>query len=92
MTTGALLADQIDGTRQWTLKLLADIRGDDWTYQPQPGVAHALWLCGHLACAQELLLFQRCLGKSVLDAEFLAHFPIGGLIKSAGEQLESRGL
>jgi uncharacterized damage-inducible protein DinB len=85
MTTGEVLADQIDWTREWTLKLIADLQGDDWTYQPQPGMQHALWLCGHLACAQELLLFQRCLSQSVLDAGFLTHFPIGGPIKSAGE-------
>lgn len=83
MTTSELLADQIDKTREWTLKLIADLGGDDWTYQPQPGFQHALWLCGHLACAHELLLFQRCLDRSVLDPDFLAHFSIGGPVKSA---------
>ncbi len=85
MTTGKVLADKIEKTREWTLKLIADLEGDDWTYQPQPGFQHALWLCGHMACAQELLLFQRCLDRPVLDAGFLAHFPIGGPILSAGE-------
>ena len=85
MTTGEVLADQIEKTREWTLKLIADLAGDDWTYQPRPGFQHALWLCGHLACAQELLLFQRCLNRPVLDAGFLAHFPIGGPILPAGE-------
>ncbi len=85
MTTGELLADQIRETREWTLKLLADVVGDDWIWQPQPGLQHALWICGHLACAQELLLFQRCLGRSVLDGDFLSHFPIGGPIKSGAE-------
>ncbi len=85
MTTGEVLAGQIDKTREWTLLLIADLTGDDWTYQPQAGFQHALWLCGHLACAQELLLFQRCLNRPVLEAGFLTHFPIGGPIKSAGE-------
>ena len=85
MTTGQVLADQIQRTREWTLKLLTDIDGDDWTAQLQPGFQHALWICGHLACAQGTLLFQRCLGQSVLDPEFCGHFPIGGAIKSAGE-------
>ena len=58
MTTGELLANQIEKTREWTLKLIADLEGDDWLHQPQPGFQHALWLCGHLACAQELLLFR----------------------------------
>ncbi len=85
MTTCELLADQIEKTRDWTLKLIADLEGDDWLHQPQPGFQHALWLCGHMACAQELLLFQRCLNRPVLDPGFLAHFPIGAEIKSAGE-------
>ena len=85
MTTGQVLADQIEKTREWTLMLLSDIDGDDWTVQLQPGMQHALWICGHLACAQGALLFQRCLGRSVLDAEFCGHFPIGAAIKSASE-------
>ena len=85
MTTGEVLAEQIGGTRDWTLKLLADLAGDDWIWQPQPGFQHALWICGHLACAQELLLFQRCLGRTVLDPDFLGHFPIGRAIKSGSE-------
>lgn len=85
MTTGELLADQARRTREWTLMVLAGFEGNDWTYQPQPGLQHALWLCGHLACAQETLIFQRCLGKSVLDPAFRAHFGIGGPIESADE-------
>lgn len=52
MTHADLLAQQMDDTRDWTLKLLDDLQGDDWTFQPRPGMAHALWLCGHLAFAQ----------------------------------------
>ena len=85
MNTGQLLAEQMRGTRDWTLRLLEGLEGDDWTFQPQPGVQHVLWLCGHLAVAQELLLFQRCLNRSVMEEGFAAHFPIGGPIKSASE-------
>jgi len=81
-----LLADQLDRTREWTLRLIADIKGDDWFFQPAPGLAHPLWLCGHLAGSQDLLVIVRCLGKpSTLDAAFKSHFPIGGPIKSARE-------
>lgn len=85
MSPAELLAEQLDGTRDWTLKLIADLRGDDWTFQPAPGVAHALWLCGHLACSPALLVHGRCLGQKVLDDAFVNHFPIGGPVKSATE-------
>jgi len=85
MALGAILADQLDGTRDWTLKLLADIAGDDWGFQPAPGLAHPLFLCGHLACAQHLLVHERCLGRPFLDPAFAAHFPIGGPIPSVRE-------
>lgn len=85
MTTGQVLADQIRRTREWTLKLLADLQGHEWTFQPRTGLQHPLWIAGHLACSQELLLFQRCLKRSVLNPQFLAHFPVGGDIKSASE-------
>lgn len=80
------LARDLDGSRDWTAKLLADFKGDDWTFQPAPGLAHALWLCGHLACSENLLVHIRCLAQpSLLDDAFVAHFPIGGPVKSASE-------
>lgn len=85
MTQGELLADQVRRTRDWTLMLLDDLLGDDWLFQPEPGMQHALWICGHLASAQDTLLFTRCLNAPRLEAEFKTHFPIGGPIKSAAE-------
>ncbi|MGD2108396.1 MAG: DinB family protein [Phycisphaerae bacterium] len=77
-----LLVQQLVDTREWTLKLTADLDGDDWHFQPAPGVAHALWLGGHLATAQDTLIHQRCLARCVLDTDFREHFPIGGPVKS----------
>ncbi len=85
MSQSKLLAEQLDATRAWTLKLIADLKGDEWVYQPGPGLGHALWLCGHLACAQHLLVHVRCLGGGVLDESFTKHFPTGGAVKSAKE-------
>lgn len=85
MTVARSLAEQLDGTRDWTLKLLADVKGDDWFKQPGPGLAHCLWTCGHLAVAQHLLIHVRCLGKPFLPDSFAAHFPMGGPVKSAAE-------
>jgi uncharacterized damage-inducible protein DinB len=85
MSTAELLAEQLDATRDWTLKLIADLRGDDWHWQPGPGLAHPLFLCGHLAVAQHLLVHVRCLKTSVLDESFAAHFAIGGPVRSVEE-------
>lgn len=85
MKQAELLAEQLDGTREWTLKLVADLKGDDWTHQPGPGLGHPLWLCGHLVCSQHLLIHVRCLGGAALDESFTRHFPIGGPVKSAKE-------
>ncbi len=85
MTLGEVLASQLDGTRDWTLKLLADFEGDDWVFQPAPGLAHALWLCGHLAVSQHLLIHVRCLGRGLLDDSFVSNYPIGGPVPATSE-------
>lgn len=85
MTAGHWLARELADTRGWTLKLLADFAGEDWTWQPGPGLAHGLWLAGHLAVAQDLLIHRRCLNQSVVDDGFAAHFPIGRPVAAVGE-------
>jgi len=85
MTLAELLARQLEGTRQWTMLLLADLAGDDWLFQPQRGLAHPLWLCGHLACSQNTLVHVRCRDHGILNEEFCAHFPIGGPVRSASD-------
>lgn len=85
MTLGEALALEIDGTRDWTLKLLTDVDGDDWYFQPAPGLAHPLWICGHLAVAQHLLIHVRCLNRPFLDEDFAAKFPISGPVPARGE-------
>ena len=85
MEIGDVLADQLNGTRDWTLKLIADLRGEDWSFQPGPGLAHARYLIGHLTVSQNVLVHVRCLGKSIVDDAFAAHFPIGAPIRSVAE-------
>ncbi len=80
-----LLAEQLDWTRDWTRKLLADLQGDDWGFQPAPGLAHATFLCGHLAVSQDVLIHVRCLGQSILDESFKNHFAIGRAVPSTKE-------
>ncbi len=78
MSPGEMLAEQMDETRAWTLRLLADLAPADWAYAPAPGLAHPLWLCGHLAVSQHVLVHVRCLGRGILDPQFVARFPVGG--------------
>lgn len=85
MKIGDVLAGQLEGTRDWTLKLIADLRGEDWAFQPGPGLAHARYLIGHLAVSQNVLIHVRCLGKSILEDSFAAHFPIGAPIRAVSE-------
>ncbi|MFQ5413479.1 MAG: DinB family protein [Phycisphaerae bacterium] len=85
MTAADLLVTQLNDTRDWTLNIIADLTGDDWAFQPRPGMAHALWLCGHLATGQHNLIHVRCLGRGVLDDAYCRHFPHGAPIRSATE-------
>lgn len=80
-----LLVDQLETTRDWTRKLLADLRGDDWSFQPAPGLAHPLFLCGHLAVSQDVLIHDRCLNRPILPAAFKSHFAIGKPVASTRE-------
>jgi hypothetical protein len=80
MSLGHVLADQLDGARDWTLRLVADVNGEEWGFQPAPGLAHPLWICGHLAVSQHVLVHVRCLGRGILDESFLANYAIGGPI------------
>jgi len=85
MTTAEVLADLLDGSREWTLKLIADVEGKEWTFQPGRGLHHILWLCGHLATAEQSLVMARCLGGDPPHPAFAAHFPIGQAVKGADE-------
>lgn len=86
MNIGEILADQLEGTRDWTRRLLADIAGDEWAFQPQPGLAHPLWICGHLAFAENGLIHVRCAGESQIEDAFTAHFKMGSAPSALGEQ------
>lgn len=78
MNHAELLAEELEFTRDWTNRLLADFAAGDWAYQPAPGMGHATWLLGHLACSQDVLIHVRSLGQGVIPTDFAAHFPIGG--------------
>lgn len=86
MKLADFLADQLQGSREWTLKLIADLAGAEWTFQPAPGLAHPLWLCGHLASSENTLIHVRCLNTTgIVNPVFAAHFPIGQPVKTASE-------
>lgn len=77
-----VLVMALEGARHWTGRLFADLEEADWSFSPAPGLAHPVWICGHLAVAQHLLVHVRCLGSSVLDDAFVRRFPIGGPVPS----------
>lgn len=85
MNAGEILASQLEDTRDWTLKLLRDFHGDDFSFQPAAGLAHARYLLGHLAVSQDVLVHVRCLGRGIIEPAFAAHFPIGSAIRSTSE-------
>lgn len=78
MALAETLAEQLDGARDWTLRLIADFAGEqEWGFQPAPDLGNAAWLCGHLAFAEDGLIFRRCFEKSLLSDEFVAPFMMG---------------
>lgn len=85
MRIADVLCHQLELTRDWTNRLIADLRGDDWSFQPAPGLAHPHYLIGHLAVSQHVLVFVRCLGSPLLPDSFTAHFPIGAAIRATCE-------
>ncbi len=85
MNLARVLAEQLDLTRDWTLRLIADMQGDDWAFSPAAGLAHATWTLGHLAVSQNVLIHVRCLGCGVVEDSFAAHFPISGPVPAIAE-------
>ncbi|NOT00249.1 MAG: DinB family protein [Phycisphaerales bacterium] len=85
MSIANWVAEQVDVSRDWTKKLLADVTGEEWTFQPAPGIQHVLWLCGHLAVSEHLLVVTRALGGEPPDAKFAEHFAIGKPVSAAGD-------
>jgi hypothetical protein len=70
--------DQIAGARQYTLRLLASVRPEDWFRQPA-GVTHVAWQVGHLAMAQYRLCLDRVRGprpedRALISDDFLTRF------------------
>lgn len=85
MALGPVLCEQLEYTRDWTEKLIADLSGADWHFTPGPGLAHPLYLVGHMAVSQHVLVFVRCLQRPFLPDSFVAHFPIGAPIRTHTE-------
>ncbi len=82
MTRLELALTEIRVARQYTLRLINDLRDDEWFRQPVGGVTHIAWQVGHLAMAQYRLLLERIRGErstdaAVIAAEFLTRFGKG---------------
>ena len=71
--------EQLEKTRQYTLRLLESVPPADWFRQPHEGVTHIAWQVGHLAMAQYRLCLDRVRGprpsdRDLISDEFLARF------------------
>ena len=64
-----LAIEQIAFARQYTLRLLGDLAGDDWFRIPPGGVTHVAWQVGHLAMAQYRLCLERVRGARPDEVE-----------------------
>ncbi|MFQ5413478.1 MAG: DinB family protein [Phycisphaerae bacterium] len=83
MAVAETLVRELTLARDRTWRLIADFAGDEWTFQPGPGMAHVLWVCGHLAVMQHDLVHLRCFGVGVLEDAYVAHFRDSASIPSA---------
>ena len=72
MSRLALVTEQIDSIRQYTLSLLEGIEIDQWFWQPGDGVTHIAWQAGHLAAAQYYLTLFRIRGPRKEDASLIS--------------------
>lgn len=73
---------EIRAARQYTQRLIDDLRDDEWFRQPTEGVTHIAWQVGHLAMAHYRLLLERVRGErptdgALISTEFLTQFGKG---------------
>jgi len=62
---------QIKTSRDYTLRILADVDPADWFRQPAEGVTHIAWQIGHLAIAEYRLALAQLRGTRTEDEEFV---------------------
>jgi hypothetical protein len=72
-------------------RLVADLPDDQMALQPSPGMNHAAWLLGHLACTADML--GAMIGvKPVCPADWAARFDWNSSPSSAASQDPSKAI
>lgn len=71
--------NEIQTARQYTVRLLDNLRDEDWFRMGPAGVSHIAWQVGHLAMAEYRLVLDRLRGEladdaALISAEFLTAF------------------
>jgi hypothetical protein len=79
MSRRDLAIEQIVSVRDYTRRLLDNVRPEDWFLMPPGGVSHVAWQVGHLSFAQFRLALLRTRGarpgdEQILPARFLELF------------------
>jgi hypothetical protein len=67
--------DQITFARTYTLRLLDQVKEEDWFRQPTAGITHIAWQVGHLATAEFRLGLLRVRGDRPEDEKIMGLLP-----------------
>lgn len=81
---------RIRESRAMTERMIADVVGDEWFWQPGEGMNHIAWHLGHLAFAQYFLCLKRQRDRTVEDeslitTKFLKKYKQGSVPKGDPE-------
>ena len=72
MSRFALVVDQLDAVRKYTLSMLDNVEPSAWLMQPKEGVSHIAWQIGHLAVSEYWLALNRIRGRHPDDEELVS--------------------
>jgi uncharacterized damage-inducible protein DinB len=64
--------EQISFARNYTIRLLDNIKQEDWYRMPAGGITHVAWQVGHLAMAEYRLAVERLRGARSQDANLIS--------------------
>jgi hypothetical protein len=71
----SILTDALVFARRYTATLLDTIPADEWFRMPGGSPTHVAWQVGHLAMAENRLVYERvCGGTGLLAPEFIQQF------------------
>lgn len=63
--------DRIRDSRSMTERMIDDVQGDEWLWQPGEGMNHIAWHLGHLAFAEYFLCLKRQRDRTIEDESLI---------------------